>query len=140
MLKINNFCLLRMQRVVVLGLLLPLVITGPFLLAQRFYLDDPLQKEPAPIHIEGADLRRLNEYVDFFESIFGKLGERHPENGIIPAQGVNTLGEVPNGPWYVNRHGQTRHEYRGAGPGSWKRKSPFQKGAPGRWSAQKRKE
>ncbi len=85
-----------------------LQLAAPCLLAQKFYPDDPLQKEPAPRHIEDINLRRLNEYVDFFASIFGELGERHPENGFIPAQGVNTLGEVPDGPWYVNRHGRRR--------------------------------
>ncbi len=121
MLKRNHFHLPRMQKVMVLELLLSLLITGQSVLAQRFYPDDPLQKEPASMHVEEADLRRLNEYVDSFGSIFGKLGERQPENGIIPAQGVNTLGEVPDGPWYVNRQGRTRMslEELVRGPGGW---------------------
>ena len=106
MVKMNELSLVRIQRAVVLGLLLFFVAPEQSLLAQRFYPDDPLEKEPAPIPIEDARLRRLNEQVDFFQSTFGKLGERHPENEIIPARGVNTLGEVPDGPWYVNRHGR----------------------------------
>ena len=35
-------------------------------------------------------------------------GQRHPSTGIIPAQGVNTLGEVMDGDWYVNRHATRR--------------------------------
>src|SRR5205085_1218346 len=30
-------------------------------------------------------------------------GQHHPRGGVIPAQGVNTLGEVMDGEWYVNR-------------------------------------
>ena len=39
---------------------------------------------------------------------FGRQGERHPGKQVIAAQGVNTLGDVLDGAWYVNRHGRTR--------------------------------
>ena len=38
----------------------------------------------------------------------GKPGERHPDNGIIPSMGVNTLGEPLDGQWYVHRHAKNR--------------------------------
>ncbi len=46
--------------------------------------------------------------MEFVNNIFGNPGERHPDVGVIPAAGVNTLGEVPDSPWYVNRHAKSR--------------------------------
>ena len=76
--------------------------------AQRFYRDDPITKEPPPFSIEGAGYRSMNSLYEFFTNVFGIPGERQPSNGVIPAQGVNTLGEVPDGPWFVNRHSRKR--------------------------------
>jgi len=52
--------------------------------------------------------RKLSEYYDFFWHTFATPGEKQPRTKKIPAQGVNTLGEVPDGAWYVNRHGSNR--------------------------------
>ncbi len=76
--------------------------------AQRFYSDDPIIKEPPPLAAEHAGHRSLNSLCEYLINRFGKPGERHPINGVIPAGGVNTLGEVPDGPWFVNRHGHRR--------------------------------
>ena len=99
--------------------------------AQKFYPDDPLEKEPPPIETIAPEGRDLSEVLEFFSNTFGDPGERHPERGVIPAVGINTLGEVMDGPWYVNRHAtkrMTRQELiRGAGDdlppsrdGKWK--------------------
>ncbi len=89
----------------------PLLALLPLLLslaapagARKFYDDDPLEKEPAPLNVAQAKSRKLNEYYDFFTHTFGRPGERNQPGAPIPAGGVNTLGEVPDGGWYVKRH------------------------------------
>ena len=46
--------------------------------------------------------------LEAVSATFGRPGERHPGKKVIAAQGVNTLGDVLDGAWYVNRHGRTR--------------------------------
>ena len=76
--------------------------------AQKFFHDDPLLEEPEPFPTTDPQPRDLNELLELVGNVFGAPGELHPEFGAIPAGGVNTLGEVLDGPWYVNRHGRTR--------------------------------
>jgi hypothetical protein len=85
-----------------------LLFWAVLLQAQKFYPDDPLSREPAPFPIEEANFRGLNPLYDLVTHQFGKQGERHPENGVIPALSANTLGEVMDGPWFVNRHARQR--------------------------------
>jgi hypothetical protein len=40
--------------------------------------------------------------------VVGKPGEHHPGHGVIPSQAINTMGEVLDGPWFVNRHWKKR--------------------------------
>ena len=68
--------------------------------AEHFYPDDPLEEEPKPFPVQVPETRQLSGLLDMVRS----PGERQPEHGVIPAGGINTLGEVMNGPWYVNRH------------------------------------
>jgi hypothetical protein len=90
-------------------LLLMAVLLGALSLeAQKFYPDDPLIQEPAPFPIEAANFRGLNPLYELVTQQFGKQGERHPANGVIPALSANTLGEVMDGPWFVNRHARQR--------------------------------
>ena len=72
--------------------------------AQKFYPDDPLTKEPPPFQTENVNYRALSEIYEIATNTFTHPGERQPRNGVIPAQGINTLGEVMDGPWFVNRH------------------------------------
>ncbi len=53
--------------------------------SQKFYPDDPLIQEPAPFPIEEANFRGLNPLYEVVMNQFGKQGERHPANGVIPA-------------------------------------------------------
>jgi hypothetical protein len=76
--------------------------------AQKFYPDDPLEEVPALWPTPGAQHRALSSILELFGHAFGTPGEGHPERGVIPAAGVNTLGEVMDGPWYVNRHARRR--------------------------------
>jgi hypothetical protein len=77
-------------------------------MAQEFFPDDPLWKEPPSKPVVGASFRALNELWDFASNQFGTPGELQPPKGVIPAQGINTLGEVLDGPWFINRHGRSR--------------------------------
>ena len=76
--------------------------------AQKFYPDDPLTQEPAPFPVDAANFRGLNPLHETVMHQFTKPGERHPENGVIPALSANTLGEVMDGLWFVNRHARQR--------------------------------
>jgi len=89
-------------------LLVWLLGSGAALAQQKFYPDDPLTKEPPPAPTVGPEARGLNLFLEFFSNTLGEPGERQPAHGVIPAEGINTLGEVPDGPWYVNRHGTRR--------------------------------
>ncbi len=80
----------------------------PNVVAQRFYPDDPLVEEPPLWPTTGAQARELSDILELFYNTIGAPGERHPERGIIPAGGVNSMGEVMDGPWYVNRHAKKR--------------------------------
>ena len=71
----------------------------------RFRVDDPLWTMPQPLPVTTAKLRKISDVYDVFYNELAKPGEEHlPKTAPIAAQGVNTLGEVPDGEWYVNRH------------------------------------
>ncbi|HYO83432.1 MAG TPA: hypothetical protein VES20_18665 [Bryobacteraceae bacterium] len=71
----------------------------------RFRPDDPIWQMPQPLPVSAARMRKIGDFYDVFYNELGKPGERQPRQGEpIRARGVNTLGEVPDGEWYVNRH------------------------------------
>jgi hypothetical protein len=77
--------------------------------AQRFYPDDPIDREPPPpLPAIDPGTRNLSFLLEAVSASLGRPGERHPAGGVIAAQGINTMGEVPDGPWFVNRHGRAR--------------------------------
>ena len=73
---------------------------------KRFYPDDPLLREPVPRSVKNIKARHVDETYDFLYNSFavqhreGKATRRGPR----PALDVNTLGDVPDSPWYTNRH------------------------------------
>ena len=72
---------------------------------ERFYSDDPLDREPRPRNVERALNRKLSDYYDLLSHQFEEPGERQPKHGPpIRAQAVNTLGEPMDGAWYTKRH------------------------------------
>ena len=81
---------------------------GAQLPQRRFYPDDPLQETPKPLATPLVKERKLSEYFDYFYNTFGKPGEHHTPAQTIPGVGVNTLGDVPDSTWFVNRHGRKR--------------------------------
>lgn len=91
-----------------LAVFLVFLIWGPSAKAQKFYPDDPLKKEPPPWPVIEPGYRALSPVLEFFSNTLTEPGQRQPEIGVIPAGGVNTLGEVMDGAWFVNRHGRHR--------------------------------
>ena len=89
--------------IVVLAGTIQLAMTGP-----RFYPDDPLAKEPRPLAVAEPQRRALSALLETVSSNIRTRGQRHPANGVLEAQGVNTLGEVMDGDWYTNRHAARR--------------------------------
>jgi hypothetical protein len=76
--------------------------------APRFYPDDPLRQEPAPVPVANLQARALSDVLERAGNAFSTKGERHPATGVYPARGVNSMGDVMDGDWYVNRHGTRR--------------------------------
>jgi hypothetical protein len=81
-----------------------LVMGSSLVAADKFYPDDPLQKEPPPRNVANVKTRKLNQYYDLLENSFAERGERNKKGHIVPAQGVNTLGEPIDTAWYRPRH------------------------------------
>lgn len=73
---------------------------------RKFYEDDPLLREPAPRYVKEISSRDVDHIYDFLDNSYltarreAKLGGESSK----PALDVNTLGEVPDGSWYTNRH------------------------------------
>jgi hypothetical protein len=73
---------------------------------RKFYPDDPLRREPTPRPVSGVATRSVDHVFDFLESSYvtprreGKSRKHSPR----PALDTNTLGEIPDGSWYTNRH------------------------------------
>jgi hypothetical protein len=118
-----------MKKTILMLALVP--VMGNWLVgADKFYSDDPLQKEPALRDAADVAPRRINQWYDLLENSFAERGERNKKGRIVPAQGVNTLGEPMDGAWYTHRHYfkpmSTEELVRGAGgnnppspQGSW---------------------
>jgi hypothetical protein len=81
-----------------------LVMANSLVAAEKFYPDDPLQKEPPPRNAANVKTRELDQYYDMLENSFAERGERNKKGHIVPAQGVNTLGEPIDPAWYNPRH------------------------------------
>ncbi len=94
------------------------VFAGPAA-AQKFYLDDPLEKEPPLWPTIEPQTRALSDILEVFNHTFGEPGERHPEGRVIPAGGVNTMGGSHGRRMFENRHARQRFSPEGLkrGPG-----------------------
>ena len=87
---------------IVLALCMPVAGSGP----NKFYPDDPVGKDPPPVSVDKVKHRALSDYYDLLKNTFYHLGERNTESRFVSAKSVNTLGEVPDSPWYTNRIGK----------------------------------
>ena len=86
------------------------ICAGVLLAAQgpRFYPDDPLATEPRPLAVSAPQRRALSALLETVNSNLRTRGQRHPAGGVLESKGVNTLGDVMDGDWYVNRHAARR--------------------------------
>ena len=88
--------------------------------AQKFYPDDPLIEEPPTIPVKKAANRKLSDYYDIVFNTLATPGEKQRPGKLIPAQGVNTLGDPMDGAWWERRHywRQLSREELKRGPGN----------------------
>jgi len=83
--------------------------------AERFYPDDPIRAMPKPRSVGKLPTRKTELLYDFLKQSFSP--KEYPP---VPAQDVNTLGDVPDSEWFTNRHAvrrPTREELQ-RGPGA----------------------
>src|SRR3984957_19108116 len=72
---------------------------------KKFYADDPLLRERPPRPVAKAAKQDVDNLYDFLENSFvTPRKEGKVSRGPHPALDVNTLGEVPDSPWYTSRH------------------------------------
>ncbi len=80
-----------------LGMIAEVRSAGP-----RFYPDDPVAVDnDRVIDVTTAHKVDLDDYYDFLENSFGTPGDRRN----VRAVNLNTLDEVPDSSWFVNRIG-----------------------------------
>ena len=91
-----------------IGIACALGLSGVVLDAQKFYPDDPLSAEPPPFPVINPEPRALSELLELINNTVNRPGERHPRAGVFAAGAVNTLGEVMDSDWFVNRHATRR--------------------------------
>ena len=68
----------------------------------RFFSDDPIQQEPITQDVTKAVRYEPDLTFQTLEGLFGRPGGLSD----VRAQNVNTIDEVPDGPFYVNRAGK----------------------------------
>ncbi len=71
--------------------------------ARKFFDDDPLERTPRPRNVKDVRFRPLNEVVDAVEQTLGRTPDPFRK-----ARNVNTIDEVPDSEWFVNRHAARR--------------------------------
>ncbi len=74
------------------------------LLAQKFYLDDPIQEDRDRLRIGPPVAVELSSTYDMLSNTFAPPELERP---VPRAMNVNTLGEVPDSSWFTNRIGKT---------------------------------
>ena len=86
------------KAILILGLIIALLESASGQ-APRFFADDPIKVMPTPLPVGKPAQQSINDALDFFSR-----STRLPTPSGKPAGAVNTLGEVPDSEWFVNRH------------------------------------
>ena len=107
--------------------LLGALAASPSARAPRFLPDDPLRHEVVSQDASGAKPYDVDISFDLLLNLFAHPGDPDPSQ---PARNVNTLGEVPDGPWFVNRAGVRPLTPEEVARGPAETEGP----APGRWT------
>ncbi len=80
-----------------------LTVAIPSIRAQKFLTDDPVRVDADDLPIPMPKSRSLSQIADLLKNSFS---HRPPKTeDILPAQNVNTLGDVPDSSWFQNRLG-----------------------------------
>lgn len=92
----------------------------------KFYDDDPVWQEVDTQDASGVERWEPSLLYDFLENLFAKPGDGNHDRH---AMNVNTVDEVPNGNWFVNRAGtrpltpdevvRASNTDTGPAPGTW---------------------
>ena len=84
--------------------------------APKFFPDDPIQAMPVPLPVKKPVRQNINEVLDFLDRSRRWSSPRPAK----PAGAVNSIGEVPDNEWFINRHGRRcmTHDELRRGPGS----------------------
>jgi hypothetical protein len=100
---------------------------------RRFYVDDPLTREPETQDASGVAEWDIELIVDIAINLFGRPGDKQYGQR---AGNINTIDEVPDSSWFTNRIGSRPVTIEEAVKGPVVDTGP----APGRWTviAQKR--
>jgi hypothetical protein len=87
------------RRLALCGLLaiMPALLTAA---DQRFFSDDPLQREPDTQDASKVKAWNIELVVDLATNLFGNPGDAATN---VRAQDINTIDEVPDSSWFTNR-------------------------------------
>lgn len=93
--------------------------------APKFYSDDPIARVPDTQDASKVEERELSLYYDAIINLFGRPGRQE----VGRAASVNTIDEVPDSSWFVNRAGSRAltpeevmrgpNDDPGPAPGAW---------------------
>jgi len=76
---------------------------------RKFRSDDPLKTDPDQLPVPQPNSKKISQTFDFLENTFAHRPEEEKDDdddGIVAAVNVNTLGEVPDSSWFMNRMGR----------------------------------
>jgi hypothetical protein len=114
---------MKKKLVLVISSVFVLFFTFSVFAAPKFYPDDPLAVEPETQDASGVESWKINLIYDVVENLFTKPGDKTPD---VRAQNTNTIDEVPDSNWYINRKDLTpemvskgQNESDGPAPGKW---------------------
>src|SRR5206468_2613011 len=63
---------------------------------RKFYPDDPLRREPAPLPVGKLSVVKFTDSGDFLHDTFLKPGERQSKTHPKPSLDINTVDELPD--------------------------------------------
>jgi hypothetical protein len=67
---------------------------------RRFFDDDPISREPETQDASKVQAWSIDVIVDLFVNLFTRPGDPTPD---VRARNINTIDEVPDSSWFVNR-------------------------------------
>jgi hypothetical protein len=93
----------KLRSYILTALLVITSFSGSAAQSRKFYPDDPIQAVPKPIPVGKMEKLKINALFDYFY-------QTHRQNTRpgSPSLGVNTIDEVPDSAWFINRHGKQR--------------------------------